>query len=83
MNTKEKFKFTVESLLKFDTIFEYYETAKEGLWLYKNPFAAKHPTRYANPFFFVQVGGGHVLYIDGWCPDGMEFDEIVEKLKKY
>ena len=81
MKSQTKFKFTTESLNKFDSIFNYIGTLQEGVWLYENPFAEKHPLHYDKKNFIVQVGGGYVNFINGFVPDGMTFDEIVSRLK--
>jgi hypothetical protein len=73
---KTPFRFTEETLNNFDAIFNYVGTLEDGLWVYENPFNN-------NKTFFVQVGYGRVLYVNGWCPDGMSFVEIVNKLKKF
>ena len=69
---KKVFRFTEETLNKFDAMFNYQGTLEHGLWVYHNPFTNKN--------FFVQVGNGKTMFVDGWCPDGMTFQEIVNKL---
>jgi hypothetical protein len=83
-NTNPTFRFTQETLDKFDSIFPYEGWLQEGLWVYENPFKGypvETPQRYKNEKFFVQVGFGGVQYIDGWNPNGMTIDQIIDKLK--
>ncbi len=76
-----KFRFTEKTLKKFDSIFPYEGTLEDGLWVYNNPFKfIGYPKEQEK--FFVQVGFGKVMYIDGWIPDGMTLKQIIEKLKK-
>jgi hypothetical protein len=81
MKTQTQFKFTTESLMKFDSIFDYLGTMQEGVWLYENPFAKKDPLRYDKANFIVQCGNGGVMYIGGFSTMGMTFDQIVDRLK--
>lgn len=75
------FRFTKETLKKFDSIFKYEGTLEEGLWVYSNPFKfVGYPQEQEK--FFVQVGFGKVMYINGWSPDGMTLKQIIEKLQK-
>ena len=90
-NKKKMFKFTSKSLKRFDEIFSYDGNLEEGLWVYENPYKTeiiphftsegKWINKPVQKAFFVQVGGGGVEYIDGWKPDGMSFNKIVNKLK--
>jgi hypothetical protein len=82
-NKKKMFKFTSKSLKRFDEIFSYNGKLEDGLWAYENPYKiGTDYESYDNSYtFFVQVGGGGVEYIDGWKPDGMSFNKIVNKLK--
>jgi hypothetical protein len=75
-----KFRFTEKTLKKFDSIFPYEGQLEDGLWVYNNPFKLKYPKKQEK--FFVQVGFGKVMYVDGWSPDGMTLKQIIEKLKK-
>ena len=76
-----KFRFTKETLKKFDSIFSYEGQLEDGLWVYNNPFKfVGYPQEQDK--FFVQVGFGKVMYINGWIPDGMNLKQIIEKLKK-
>ena len=70
---KNDFCFTEETLNKFDAIFNYVGTLQNGVWIYQNPFT--------NKTFLVQVGNGKTMFVDGWSPDGMTFQKIVNKLK--
>lgn len=77
----KKFKFTEKTLKKFDSIFPYEGTLQDGLWVYTNPFKfVGYPKEEEK--FFVQVGNGAVMYINGFKPDGMTLEQIIEKLKK-
>ena len=79
----KKFKFTDATLKKFDSIFKYKGNLEPGLWVYNNPFKeAINESSNKDVDFFIQVGGGSVLWIDKWSPDGMTFEQIVNKLKQ-
>jgi hypothetical protein len=68
------FRFTTQTLNKFEKEFPYVGTLQNGLWVHENP--------YKGTKFFVQVGNGQVMFIDGWEPSGYTVTQIIEKLKK-
>ena len=79
---KRQFRFTEKSLKYFDSIFPFEGQLETGLWVYENPFVKQiNETSNKTTNFFVQVGGGGVLWIDGWSPDEMNLTQIINKLK--
>ena len=73
------FRFTEETLIKFDSVFTFLGNAEPGVWLYQNPFKTKDDK---GGLFLVQVGNGGVRYIAGWEPTGLTIDQIIAKLSK-
>ena len=83
-NSNPTFRFTNETLADFDTHFRYVGTIKEdNIWIYEDPDNKLDNetavTQYRS--FFVQVGNGGVIEIDGFSPNGMTLEQIITKIK--